>query len=130
MPSTVRSLELSWFHCLHLRSFDRLSLLWLQSGPPKSPGYPPYLSLFKHFHLDNLKSSDIMAPDTVYSMKPAHEDESHQAISSYFIGPKAENISYFKDNISIILDEMVATRHRYFPQDGVYCPYSFDNCIH
>ena len=57
--------------------------------------------------------------DNVYSHKSAHEDVSHQAISSYFIGPQAENMPYFKDNITTILDELVAARLKYFPQDGV-----------
>ena len=60
-----------------------------------------------------------MEKDNIFSHKAAHEDVSHQAISSYFIGPQAENMPYFKDNITIILDKLVAARLRYFPQDGV-----------
>ncbi|KAF6815192.1 hypothetical protein CSOJ01_03644 [Colletotrichum sojae] len=47
-----------------------------------------------------------------------YEDESHQIISSYFIGPQAENLPYFKENIDIILDELKSARVNYFPEDG------------
>ncbi|KAE8354962.1 pyridoxal phosphate-dependent transferase [Aspergillus coremiiformis] len=40
-------------------------------------------------------------------------DLTHQAISSYFIGPQAENMKYFKDNISTILRELEAARKKY-----------------
>lgn len=46
-------------------------------------------------------------------------DVSHQVISSYFIGPQAENLPYFKENIHIILEELEKARHNYFPEDGV-----------
>ncbi|GMF67666.1 unnamed protein product [Aspergillus oryzae] len=42
-----------------------------------------------------------------------HGDLTHQAISSYFIGPQAENMSYFKDNISTILHELEEARKKY-----------------
>ncbi|KAE8153919.1 pyridoxal phosphate-dependent transferase [Aspergillus avenaceus] len=43
----------------------------------------------------------------------ATEDLSHQAISSYFIGPQAENMSYFKDNIMTVLSELEQARKKY-----------------
>lgn len=46
-------------------------------------------------------------------------DVSHQIISSYFIGPQAENLTYFEDNIHTILEELRKARRRYFPEDGV-----------
>ncbi|KAI1080419.1 pyridoxal phosphate-dependent transferase [Whalleya microplaca] len=49
-----------------------------------------------------------------------HEDVSHQVISSYFIGPQAENLSYFKENIGIILEELQAARENYFKEDGKF----------
>jgi len=47
------------------------------------------------------------------------EDESHEAVSSYFIGPHAENLRYFKDNIETILNELGKARRKYYPNDGV-----------
>jgi hypothetical protein len=46
-------------------------------------------------------------------------DISHQIISSYFIGPQAENLDYFKANIHNILEELRNGRLNYYPQDGV-----------
>ncbi|KAL4924073.1 uncharacterized protein BDV17DRAFT_295795 [Aspergillus undulatus] len=43
-------------------------------------------------------------------------DITHQAISSYFIGPEAENIDEFKTNIATVLSELEKARKRYFPQ--------------
>ncbi|KAI1269383.1 pyridoxal-dependent decarboxylase domain-containing protein [Xylariaceae sp. FL1019] len=48
------------------------------------------------------------------------DDKSHQIISSYFIGPQAENLPFFRDNISIILDELESARTKYFPEDGKF----------
>ena len=52
------------------------------------------------------------------SIEPA-EDESHQAISSYFLGPKAENYEFFKKNVLEILEGQRDARLDYFPRDGV-----------
>jgi hypothetical protein len=46
-------------------------------------------------------------------------DLTHQAISSYFIGPEAENLDEFKANIATILDELEKARKAYFPQPPV-----------
>ena len=52
--------------------------------------------------------------------KPATaEDETHQAISSWFIGPQCENLPFFRRNVTIILDELEKARGAYFPGDGV-----------
>ena len=56
---------------------------------------------------------------SVYNSKPAEEDVSHQKISSYFLGPRAENYEYFKSNIISILEEHQDSRLDYFPNDGV-----------
>lgn len=48
------------------------------------------------------------------------ENKSHQAISSYFIGPQAENLGDFKENIDSILHELKKARTNYFPEDGVF----------
>ncbi|KAK4443837.1 pyridoxal phosphate-dependent transferase [Podospora aff. communis PSN243] len=45
------------------------------------------------------------------------EDTTHQAISSYFIGPQAENLGEFRKNITTLLDELQLTRERYFSED-------------
>ena len=55
----------------------------------------------------------------VYHSKPAEEDVSHQKISSFFLGPQAENYDFFKSNIIAILEEHQDSRHNYFPKDGV-----------
>lgn len=57
--------------------------------------------------------------NTPYNTKAAVEDVSHQIISSYFIGPQAENLPYFKENIDIILEELKDARQNYFKDDGV-----------
>ena len=43
----------------------------------------------------------------------------HDIISSYFIGPKSENMQDFRDNITTILDGIVKTRSLYQPNDKV-----------
>ncbi|KAI8292985.1 hypothetical protein K4K56_005548 [Colletotrichum sp. SAR 10_98] len=49
------------------------------------------------------------------------EDESHQIISSYFIGPRAENLPYFKENIDIILNNLKQARLDYrFDNDAEF----------
>ncbi|KAL4767519.1 pyridoxal-dependent decarboxylase conserved domain protein [Aspergillus nidulans var. acristatus] len=49
-------------------------------------------------------------------------DITHQAISSYFIGPEAENIDEFKTNITTILTELENARKNYFPQPPKFIP--------
>ncbi|DAA78911.1 TPA_exp: Uncharacterized protein A8136_2696 [Trichophyton benhamiae CBS 112371] len=44
----------------------------------------------------------------------------HDVISSYFIGPKAENLDSFRINIKTILDELRNSRHQYFENDEVF----------
>ena len=58
--------------------------------------------------------------NNVYSSIAAHEDTTHQAISSYFLGPQGENLNRFKENLDIILEEQRYVRETYFPQDGVW----------
>ncbi|KAI1630536.1 pyridoxal-dependent decarboxylase domain protein [Biscogniauxia mediterranea] len=47
-------------------------------------------------------------------------DVSHQVISSYFIGPQAENLKYFKKKIDIILGEHEQARQKYFSGDKTF----------
>jgi hypothetical protein len=47
------------------------------------------------------------------------EDVSHQAISAYFIGPRAENLDEFRNNITALLEELGRAREAYFKQDAV-----------
>ncbi|KAI1750214.1 pyridoxal-dependent decarboxylase domain-containing protein [Xylaria castorea] len=61
-----------------------------------------------------------VAKNTAYNSTATHEDVSHQVISSYFIGPQAENLPYFKENIHIILEELERARNNYFPEDGKF----------
>ncbi|KAK1715386.1 hypothetical protein BDP67DRAFT_617791 [Colletotrichum lupini] len=60
----------------------------------------------------------MTSKNTTYNTTATYEDESHQIISSYFIGPQAENLPYFKKNINIILDELESARKSYYPEDG------------
>ncbi len=55
----------------------------------------------------------------IYTDVEPEDDESHQAVSSYFLGPKAENYEYFKRNILEILEGQRDARLDYFPKDGV-----------
>ena len=55
----------------------------------------------------------------IYNDVDPEEDESHQAISSYFLGPRAENFEYFKKNVLEILEGQRDARLDYFPRDGV-----------
>jgi len=48
------------------------------------------------------------------------EDESHQAISSYFIGPQAENLGFFQDNLNTIIEQLRQARLNYYPSDGEF----------
>ncbi|KAL8946948.1 MAG: hypothetical protein Q9222_006720 [Ikaeria aurantiellina] len=54
----------------------------------------------------------------LYTTKAPEDDESHQIISSLFLGPHAENYEYFKDNVIAILEATRDARLRYFPEDG------------
>ncbi|KAL8729997.1 MAG: hypothetical protein Q9166_004320 [cf. Caloplaca sp. 2 TL-2023] len=54
----------------------------------------------------------------LYTTKAPEDDESHQMISSLFLGPHAENYEYFKSNIIAILEATRDARLNYFPEDG------------
>lgn len=45
-----------------------------------------------------------MMSSNIYNEVAPEEDESHQAISLYFLGPRAENYEYFKKNMLEILE--------------------------
>ena len=68
-------------------------------------------------------------PSRVYNDVAPEEDESHQAISSYFLGPKAENFEYFEKNILEILEGQRNARLDYFPRDGVGLTSHHDPCF-
>ena len=57
----------------------------------------------------------------VYTDKSGEEDISHEAISSWFLGPRAENLQYLKENVLAILDGQAAARSNYADkyEDGV-----------
>ena len=50
---------------------------------------------------------------------PSKDTDPHHVISSYFIGPKAENLDSFKANIETILAEVKKARDEYYPADNV-----------
>ncbi|KAL8834411.1 MAG: hypothetical protein Q9176_007498 [Flavoplaca citrina] len=56
----------------------------------------------------------------LYTSKAPEDDESHQMISSLFLGPHAENYEYFKSNIIAILEATRNARLNYFPDDGPF----------
>lgn len=58
-------------------------------------------------------------PAKTKAIMPAEEakDTTHEVISSYFIGPRAENLPQFRENITTILDELQLARKNYFEQD-------------
>lgn len=72
-------------------------------------------------HTDSSNATVAMPERTAYTTKDATDDVGHQIISSLFIGPQAENLSYFKQNIDTILEELRLARTNYYPEDGV-CP--------
>ncbi|KAI3231206.1 hypothetical protein DTO012A9_8158 [Penicillium roqueforti] len=52
--------------------------------------------------------------------EPRKENNPHNVISSYFIGPKSENMGNFRANITAILDQIEKTRSDYQPDDDVF----------
>ncbi|KAL8827771.1 MAG: hypothetical protein Q9170_006883, partial [Blastenia crenularia] len=64
------------------------------------------------------KPSKGMPNGLGYTTKKSEDDESHQMISSLFLGPHAENYEYFKDNIIAILEYTRDARLKYHPEDG------------
>ncbi|KAE8147892.1 pyridoxal-dependent decarboxylase conserved domain protein [Aspergillus avenaceus] len=51
------------------------------------------------------------------------DNEAHQAICSYFIGPKAANLDTFRENITKILDHVETTRRAtFYPEDDAFIP--------
>jgi hypothetical protein len=46
-------------------------------------------------------------------------DDEFDAVHAYFIGPKASNLPDFRANINTILDELLAARQSYYPEDQV-----------
>ncbi|KAL8803495.1 MAG: hypothetical protein Q9200_006186 [Gallowayella weberi] len=65
------------------------------------------------------KTSKHQPNGNLYTTKAPEDDESHQMISSLFLGPHAENYEYFKRNIITILEATRDARLKYFPEDGV-----------
>ncbi|KAK6713596.1 hypothetical protein SNK04_004560 [Fusarium graminearum] len=46
--------------------------------------------------------------------------EEFDAVHAYFIGPKGSNLPDFRANINTILDELLAARQSYYPQDQAF----------
>ncbi|KAL8801326.1 MAG: hypothetical protein Q9182_004532 [Xanthomendoza sp. 2 TL-2023] len=66
------------------------------------------------------KTSKDQRKRNLYTTKAPEDDESHQMISSLFMGPHAENYEYFKRNIITILEATRDARLNYFPDDGPF----------
>ena len=78
------------------------------------------LGLNKAFRLKMGQDKPKNPPNgNLYTSKAPEDDESHQMISSLFLGPHAENYEYFKSNIIAILEATRDARQNYFPDDGV-----------
>ncbi|KAL2274477.1 hypothetical protein FJTKL_03152 [Diaporthe vaccinii] len=54
-------------------------------------------------------------------------DISHQAVCSYFIGPQAENMKFFRKNMDEILNQLEQSRVNYFPEDGAFITEQIQN---
>ncbi|KAH8081991.1 pyridoxal phosphate-dependent transferase [Cristinia sonorae] len=59
-----------------------------------------------------------MTPPTVRAT-PA-DNSAHEAIASWFLGPKAENIQFLKDAFDSIVTDMQQSRLNYHPEDMVF----------
>ncbi|KAL8682657.1 MAG: hypothetical protein Q9186_001344 [Xanthomendoza sp. 1 TL-2023] len=66
------------------------------------------------------KTSKKRPNGNMYTTKAPEDDESHQMISSLFLGPHAENYEYFKRNIITILETTRDARLKYYPDDGPF----------
>lgn len=55
---------------------------------------------------------------SIYNNIDPADDESFQIISSYFLGPKAENYDFFQKRLSDIIEAQRDARLDYFPNDG------------
>ncbi|KAL8638359.1 MAG: hypothetical protein Q9228_004485 [Teloschistes exilis] len=67
---------------------------------------------------DTAKDAVNGVASNIYTTKAPEDDESHQMISSLFLGPHAENYEYFKKNVISILEVTRDARRNYFPEDG------------
>ncbi|KAI0928055.1 hypothetical protein AcW2_004189 [Taiwanofungus camphoratus] len=47
-------------------------------------------------------------------------NETHQAVSAWFLGPKAENHKVLKDHLCDVVDRITHSRKDYFPNDPVF----------
>ncbi|KAI0948556.1 hypothetical protein AcV7_009267 [Taiwanofungus camphoratus] len=47
-------------------------------------------------------------------------NETHQAVSAWFLGPKAENHKVLKDHLCDVVDRITRSRKDYFPNDPVF----------
>ena len=73
------------------------------------------------FKMNDTKSKSKKLPNgNLYTTKQPEDDESHQMISSLFLGPHAENYEYFKSNIIAILEYTRDARLNYFLEDGPF----------
>lgn len=53
------------------------------------------------------------------------DNSAHEAIASWFLGPKAENTQYLRDAVDFIVSDMQKSRQNYHPEDMV-CVQPFD----
>ena len=51
--------------------------------------------------------------------QPTPLKDMHECVSSWFLGPRAENFDLLKEIFSGVLDEHRRVREEYHPEDGV-----------
>ncbi|KUJ19919.1 uncharacterized protein LY89DRAFT_466208 [Mollisia scopiformis] len=68
-----------------------------------------------------------MTPSKIVFKGSGHGDKAHQLVSSYFIGPHAENLHDLKQNIDSILNQLRDARLNYHPDDPVFITESVRN---
>lgn len=98
----------------------------------------PFIGRMSKNQTNGSKMDQGLTNGNMYTTKAPEDDESHQMISSLFLGPHAENYEYFKSNIITILEYTRDARLNYFPEDGVsilgLCLYNCSNstlhCCH
>ena len=64
-------------------------------------------------------SSSDKPDHCLYLSGDADNEDLYKTTSSLFLGPQAENMDHFKENISIILDRHTKARTDYNSKDGV-----------
>ena len=71
---------------------------------------------------NNIITDDPVVPakrTTLFDQRSG-SDPRYAALGAWFLGPKAENATLFKELVELVLGEHFNYRHDYFPQDPKY----------